>query len=447
MCRTWGKNDIIIYSMSDFVHLHLHTTYSLLDGQCQLVPLIKRAREWGMPAIAVTDHGNLYALKAFHDECRSKKEKVYGNLPPIKPILGCEAYIVNHDYREKDKNEVRCHLCLHALNKTGYHNLVRLMSEARINGFYHNPRIDHNLLEKYSEGLHCSSACLAGEVARAINAGRMDEAERIARWYKDLFGERYSLEVMEHLSTANPDLNQEVYNRQVEVTRGTIELAKKLDIRVIATNDVHFIDAEDNDAHDVLLCISTGKKLSDPTRMRYTGEEWFKPEEVMARIFPDHPEFLKNTLEVSEMVEEYELDSPPIMPKFPIPIEFGTDDGYREKFTEDNLKEEFGEERLKKLGGYDKVIRIKFEADYLEKITYDGAKKRWGDPLPEETKTRVDFELNTIKTMGFPGYFLIVHDYINAAREKLGVWVGPGRGSAAGSAVAYALGITNVDPL
>ncbi len=433
--------------MSDFVHLHVHTTYSMLDGQCQIVPLVKKARELGMPALAVTDHGNLFALKTFYDECRSRNGKVYGDLPPVKPILGCEAYVTNGNYQEKNKNETRYHLCLHAKNPTGYHNLVRLVSEAHINGYYYHARIYHALLEKYHEGLHCSSACLAGEVARAITAGRMDEAERVAKWYKDLFGNDFSLEVMEHRSVLHPEMNREVYDNQVKVTRGTLELAKKLDIRVIATNDVHFIDAEDNDSHDVLLCLSTGKKLSDANRMVYTGQEWFKPEAEMAKIFPANPEVLKNTLEVAEMIEEYDLDSPPIMPKFPIPEEFGTDEGYRAKLTEDDLSKEFGAERYKKLGGYDKVIRIKFEADYLEKLAYDGAKKRWGDPVPPETKERVDFELNTIKTMGFPGYFLIVHDYINVARTELGVWVGPGRGSAAGSAVAYALGITNIDPL
>ena len=400
-----------------------------------------------MTSLAVTDHGNLFALKAFHDECRSTHDK-YGGLPPIKPILGCEAYVTNTgDYTSRNSKEIRYHLCLHAINKKGYYNLVRLMSEAYVNGFYYHPRIDHSLLEKYSEGLHCSSACLAGEIARAINAGRMDEAERVARWHKDLFGERFSLEVMEHRSRIHPEMNNDVYRRQVEVTRGVIELGKKLDIRIIATNDVHFINEDDNDSHDVLLCLSTGKKLSDPNRMMYTGEEWFKPAEEMAKIFPDHPEFLRNTLEVAEMVEEYNLNSPPIMPKFPIPIEFGTDESYREKFSEDELEKEFKDGAYKRLGGFDKVIRIKFEADYLKSITYEGAKKRWGDPLPENVVTRIDFELDTIKTMGFPGYFLIVHDYINAARTKLGVWVGPGRGSAAGSAVAYALGITNIDPL
>ncbi len=446
--------------MGDFVHLHLHTTYSLLDGQCQINPLIERARKWGMPAIAVTDHGNLFALKAFYDACRSTK-KGFKDLPTIKPILGCEAYVVNHDRRERIKDETRFHLCLHARNLTGYHNLVRLISEAYIDGFYYRPRIDHALLEKYHEGLHCSSACVAGEVARAIVAGRMDEAERVAKWYKDLFGDDFSLEVMEHRSKVHPEMNgapNGILYRQHLVTKGVIELSKKLGIRVIATNDVHFLDADDNDSHDVLLAISTEKKMSDPPkideddestrkgRLVYTGEEWFKPAEEMAKVFPENPEFLRNTLEVAERVEEYGLDSDPIMPKFEIPASFGTEEQFREKYDETALETMYPEGRVEKLGGYDKVIRIQFEAEYLADLVWKGAKKRWGDDLSPEIKERVQFELDTIRTMGFPGYFLIVQDYIAAAR-KMGVWVGPGRGSAAGAAVAYALGITNVDPL
>ena len=413
-----------------------------------------------MPALAVTDHGNLFALKAFYDACNSKK-KGFEGLPPIKPILGCEAYVTNRNHLERDRTEKKFHLCLHAKNLVGYHNLVRLMSEAHIHGFYYKPRIDHALLEKYHEGLHCSSACIAGEVARAIIDGRMDEAERIAGWYKDLFGDDFSLEVMEHRSKVHPEMNgapNGVWYRQRMVTKGVIELSRKLGIRVIATNDVHFLDAEDNDSHDVLLALSTGKKMSDPPRIDdddastkkgrlvYTGEEWFKPLEEMAKVFPENPEFLRNTLEVAERIESYRLDSDAIMPKFDIPASFGTEEGFREKYDEKTLTGMYPKGRVEKFGGYDKAIRIQFEAEYLADIVWAGAKRRWGDPLPKDTVERVQFELDTIRTMGFPGYFLIVHDYIDAAR-KMGVWVGPGRGSAAGAAVAYALGITNVDPL
>jgi len=455
--------------MSDFVHLHLHTTYSLLDGQCQIAPLVERARRLGMRALAVTDHGNLFALKSFHETCRSKK-KQFADLPPIKPILGCETYVTSTgDYTTRDKNEFRHHLCLHAKNAVGYHNLVRLISESHIHGFYGRPRIDHALLEKYHEGLHCSAACIAGEVPHALDTGNMAEAEKIAKWYKDLFGDDYSLEVMLHKAVkAGPDIppaaqNEfaDLYQRQLKIVQGMLALGRKLDIRVIATNDVHFLDAEDDDSHDVLLALSTGKKMSDAGRMIYTGQEYFKTADEMAALFAEQPELLANTLEVAERIEDYKLDSDPIMPKFAIPESFGTEEGTRAKYDLDALTSLYPAGRVDKLGGYDKVIRIQFEAEYLASLVWAGAQRRWGaapgaaDAAPaergvhglaKEVEDRVQFELDTIRTMGFPGYFLIVHDYIASARA-LGVWVGPGRGSAAGSAVAYALGITNVDPL
>lgn len=404
-----------------------------------------------MKALAVTDHGNLFALKSFYDECRTTKG--YDDLPPIKPILGCETYVTSSgDYKSRDKEETRYHLCLHALNLTGYHNLVKLISEAHINGVYYNrPRIDHTLLEKYHEGLHCSAACIAGEVPSALAVGRLDEAERIAKWYKDLFGDNYSLEVMLHQANKRNipphavDEHRELYERQKQVLVNSLELGKKLGIRVIATNDVHFLDVGDDDSHDVLLCISTGKKLTDEKRLIYTGEEWFKDGDAMAQIFAEHPELLMNTLEVAERVENFELDSSPIMPKFPIPPEFGTEEGYAKKFNEEQLRADFP--AFDKLGGYDKVLRVKLESDYLAHLVWEGAAQRWpGDKLTDDKRERIQFELDTIRKMGFPGYFLIVNDYISAAR-RIGVWVGPGRGSAAGAAVAYSLGITNVDPI
>ena len=333
----------------DFVHLHLHTTYSLLDGQCQIVPLVRRARALGMPALAVTDHGNLFALKNFYDECRSDKAKTYGDLADVrvKPILGCEAYVTSTgDLTTRDKNERRHHLCLHAMNLTGYRNLVKLISTAYIDGFYHNPRIDRDLLVKHHEGLHCSSACIAGEVAWAIDRGDMALAEKTAMWYKDLFGDAYSLEVMLHDSTkSGPDIPvqartefRELYERQLRVAKGMMELGAKLGIRVIATNDVHFLDRNDDDSHDVLLALSTGKKLSDEGRMIYTGEEWFKTGDDMLRLFSENPEVVSNTLEVAEMVENYDLDSPPIMPKFDIPASFGSEEDVRARYDEPTLE-------------------------------------------------------------------------------------------------------------
>ena len=445
--------------MADFVHLHLHTTYSLLDGQCQIKPLVAKAKSMGMSALAVTDHGNLYALKAFYDECRKQK---------IKPILGVEAYVTSTgDLTTRDKNEKRFHLCLHAKNIVGYHNLVRLISEAHIRGFYHNARIDHSLLEKYHEGLHCSSACIAGEVAYYLDDGMKGgndpaKAEEIARWYKNLFGDDYSLEVMIHPSGKGEGAEavagrepippesiaefRDLEARQRRIAERMVALGKKLGIRVIATNDVHFLEREDDDSHDVLLALSTGKKMSDSDRMIYTGQEYFKGEEEMLALFSGSPEVVAATREVADKIEEYELNSDPIMPKFPIPESFGTEDDIRAKYDETTLEKMYPEGRIEKFGGYEKAVRIQFEAEYLASLVWEGAKRRWGEDLPKDTVERVQFELDTIRTMGFPGYFLIVNDYISNAR-KMGVWVGPGRGSAAGSAVAYALGITNVDPL
>ena len=450
--------------MSDFVHLHLHTTYSLLDGQCLIKPLVAKAKALGMSALAVTDHGNLFALKSFYDECRAQG---------VKPILGVEAYVTSTgDHTTREKDEKRFHLCLHAKNLVGYHNLVRLISEAHIHGFYQRARIDHALLEKYHEGLHCSSACIFGEIAYYLDddlkKGGNDpaKAEEIARWYQGLFGDDYSLEVMIHPAGKGEGAEtipgkepippeaiadfRSLEQRQRRVADKMLALGKKLGIRVIATNDVHFLERDDDDSHDVLLALSTGKKLSDSNRMIYTGQEYFKSEEEMRALFPDNPELIAATKEVADGVEEYELNSDPIMPKFPIPASFGSEADYATRFDEAALKAEFNTaekpKNYERLGGYEKVLRIKFEADYLQSLVYAGAKRRWGDPLAPEIAERVDFELNVIKTMGFPGYFLIVNDYIAAARE-MGVWVGPGRGSAAGAAVAYALGITNVDPL
>jgi len=461
--------------MSGFTHLHLHTTYSLLDGQCSIAGLVAKVKSCGMTACAVTDHGNLFALKAFYDAARKAG---------VKPILGVEAYVTSlgdhtlrHAYfqEHRDLKEKRFHLCLHAKNLVGYHNLVRLVSEAHVNGYYYNPRIDHALLEKYHEGLHCSSACIAGEIAYYLDDGLKGgndpaKAEEIARWYKDLFGDDYSLEVMLHPTTKEPKVvrdpvtgeikeqitpetvaeMKELYVRQRRVAERVVALGRKLGIRVIATNDVHFLEADDDDSHDVLLALSTQERMSSEKRLVYTGQEYFKTEEEMLALFPEHPEVVAATQEVADRIGEYELNSDPIMPKFPIPAEFGTEEEYAKRFDEAALRAEFNTEdkpkNFERLGGFEKVLRIKFEADYLASLVYAGAKRRWGEPLPKEIGERVAYELGVIKTMGFPGYFLIVNDYIANAR-RMGVWVGPGRGSAAGAAVAYALGITNVDPI
>ncbi len=421
-----------------FVHLHVHSAYSLLDGACQVPALVKRAKALKMRACAITDHGNLYGLKAFYDVCRKEG---------VKPILGCEAYVSRlgrHDRTVRSGD----HLVLLAKNLTGYHNLLRLISLAHIEGFYGRPRIDRELLERYHEGLICTTACVAGIVPRLLAEGREEDAEAEAKWYRSLFGEDYYFEIMLHHSKVRgfgEEDRKDLYARQLKVNASLLALGRKLGIKVVATNDVHFLREEDGPAHDILLCVSTGKKLNDEKRLRYSQQEWFKSYEEMCENLPGCEEQIQNTVEVADKVEIYELDSPPIMPKFPIPEDFGTEDSYAKQFDEAALKAEF--DRYDKLGGYDKVLRIKLESDYLAHLTWKGAERRWpGEAMTEEIKDRLTFELETIKQMGFPGYFLIVQDYITSAR-KLGVIVGPGRGSAAGSAVAYALTITDIDPI
>ena len=337
------------------------------------------------------------------------------------------------------------HLIVLAKNEHGYKNLIKLVSNSWVDGFYNRPRTDHKQLEKYHEDLIVCSACIAGEVPAKILKGDIEGARKAIEWHKNLWGDDYYLELQRH-----------------EVTdKVLIELAKEYGVKLVCTNDSHFVDKENAEAHDHLLCLATGKDLDDPTRMLYSKQEWFKTQQEMNDIFSDVPEALANTVEILNKVETYSLDADPIMPFFPIPEEFGTEEQWRQKFTEEDLYKEFtsdengenplppedAEKKIKKLGGYDKIYRIKFEADYLAKLAYEGATKRYGDPLSKEVDDRIRFELHIMKTMGFPGYFLIVQDFINSARDELGVMVGPGRGSAAGSVVAYCLGITKIDPL
>ena len=440
------------YLPQHFTHLHVHSHYSMLDGMSKVPDLVAKCKKNGMYSLALTDHGNMFGIKDFADTVNKENGKVKDaikeqqaiigkpestdeekiaaqeqieklNKQFFKPIFGIETYCAPVSIDKRDGRQDRgWHLILLAKNKTGYHSLCKLSSIAYTDGFYYNPRIDHSLLEKYHEGLICSSACLAGEVPQKIMNGDMKGAEETIQWFKNLFGDDYYLEVQRH-KTDKPGGDTEVYERQKEVNKIIFDLAKKYDVKVIATNDVHFVEEEHGEAHDRLICLSTGKDLDDPTRMHYTKQEWLKTPEEMGRIFSDHPEVLENTQEIVDKVETYSIDSDPIMPIFPIPEDF------------------------KKLGGYNRLYRIKLEADYLAKLTWEGAKERYGENLTEEQIERIKFELHVMKTMGFPGYFLIVSDYIRAAREELGVSVGPGRGSAAGSVVAYCLKITDLDPL
>jgi len=424
--------------MIPFTHLHVHSQYSILDGAASVDALVTKAKADGMKALALTDHGLMFGIKEFHTACKKAG---------IKPILGCETYVAArtiHDKKDKIDRSGH-HLIMLAKNETGYKNLVKLISIANNEGFYYKPRIDKNLLEKYSEGLIVSSSCLGGEVPTLCTNNHLKDAEDVILWYKNIFGSDYYLELMRHPSEL-PQMREDVYDKQVQANKLIVLLAKKFGVKIIATNDVHFTNAEDADAHDLLICLNTGKDVDDPSRMRYTKQEWFKTQKEMNELFGDVPEALLNTAEIVEKVSNYELNSDPIMPIFPIPKEFGTEEDFQIKFPEEVLRQEFSDESFKRLGGFEKVVRIKLEAAYLKHLTYIGAKERYGDPVPEDVSLRLDFELDTIKQMGFPGYFLITQDFINKARE-MGVIVGPGRGSAAGSAVAFCTGITNIDPI
>ncbi len=435
-------------TLQPYVHLHVHSHYSLLDGMSTIPGLVDKAIKNGMKALALTDHGNMFGCKEFIDYI-AKKNKDKEPEQKIKPILGVEAYCARRTRFDKTDKEDGSgwHLILLAKNKTGYQNLCKLISTAWIDGYYYRPRIDKDCLEKYSEGLIVCSACLGGEVQRKIATGNIKAAEETIAWFKNIFGDDYYLELQRH-QTNKPGADKTTYEKQVEVNTVLMELAKKTNTKLIVSNDVHFVEEEHAEAHDRLICLSTGKDLSDPNRMRYTKQEWFKTQEEMNVIFSDLPDALANTVEIADKVEFYSIDSDAIMPQFPIPESFGTEESYRNTYSEEQLREEFNKEdkdRFDKLGGYNKVIRIKLEADYLRDLTLRKAKERYED-LPADVEERIEFELETMKTMGFPGYFLIVQDFIQAARD-MHVAVGPGRGSAAGSAVAYCLGITDIDPL
>jgi len=417
-----------------FIHLHVHTQYSILDGLSAIPKLFDRAEELGQPAIAITDHGNMYGVKEFF--------KFAAKHPKVKPIIGCEIYVTrgyDHNLHDKEHDKYY-HLILLAKNYNGYKNLMKIVSESHINGMYYKPRVSHEIIEKYSKDLICSSACFAGEVARNIYAGDFDAAEKAIMWHKRVFGDDYYLEVMLH-RTEIPGLSQELAEKQTVVNSGIFELAERTGVKVIATNDVHFVRKEDGPVHDRLICLTTNAYIDDPGRLRYTQQEYLKSEEEMRDLFPGHPEVIDNTMEIYSKVESYKIDRGHVLPKFEIDPGFLAEiDFYLDKYKEvidcgrcDKDGNERGEEFCKSVA-------------FLCHLTYEGARKRYGESLSDEQAERIDFELKTICRMGFPDYFLIVQDYIKACRDR-GTMVGPGRGSAAGSVVAYCLKITNLDPI
>ena len=426
-----------------FVHLHVHTQYSILDGMSDIGKLFSRAEELGMPGIAITDHGNMYGVKDFKD--------VAAKHPSVKPIIGCEIYVTQHyDHHLKD-NEHRkyYHLILLAKNYDGYRNLMKIVSTGHIEGMYYKPRVSHEVVEKYHEGLICCSACMAGEVPRGILAGDSDGVDEAIKWHKRVFGDDYYLEVMLH-KTQVPGMSQDLYERQKEYCDAIFTLAEKHGVKVVATNDVHFVRKEDGPAHDRLICLTTNALVDDPKRLRYTQQEYLKSEEEMSEMFPEHPEAISNTMEILDKVENYAIDRGHVLPKFQIEQSFLDNiDFYLDKYADiiENGKYEVekdhdGNEVSRNYRG-DEFCR---SVAFLCHLTYEGARERYGDVLTEEQNDRIHFELMTISYMGFPDYFLIVQDFINWGRRN-GVSVGPGRGSAAGSCVAYCLHITNLDPI
>ena len=488
--------------MRQFVHLHVHSQYSLLDGQASISKLVDKAIDDGMPGIALTDHGNMFGVKEFFNYIKKKngarKDKIKSlqalierlengtaseaemgedssaalakarqdldKIPKqdFKGIIGCEVYVAHRRLHNKEGKEDQggYHLILLAKNMQGYKNLIKIVSKAYTEGFYMRPRTDRVELEKYHEGLICCSACLGGEIPRLIRKGNHEEAAAAIEWHRSIFGDDYYLELQLHKANVER-ANHDTWVEQTEVNNFLIDYSLKHGVKLVCTNDVHFVDEEHAEAHDRLICLGTAKDLDDPRRMLYSKQEWLKTTAEMNEIFDFVPEALSNTVEVCNKVENYSIDHSPIMPTFAIPEEFGTEELYRQKYSEKDIFDEFTQDengnvvmseedakkKIDKLGGYDKLYRIKLEADYLAKLAMDGAHKRYGETLDEETETRLKFELHIMKTMGFPGYFLIVQDFIRAAREELDVSVGPGRGSAAGSAVAYCLGITQIDPI
>ena len=384
---------VAILSKMSFVHLHCHSEYSLLDGANRIDDLIARALEFEQPALAITDHGNLHAAREFQEKAKKAK---------LKPIIGMEAYVAPGDRRMRGRPapgvKPYYHLVLLARDMQGYKNLVKLSSLAYTEGFYSKPRVDRELLAKYSEGLIVSSACLAGEIASAYKAGNPDAAREAAEWYADVFKDRYYLEVQAHDSEGQAKLNEQIFR-----------LGSELNLPVIATNDVHFLTADAHDAHDVLLCIGLGKDYSDQNRMHYDRGLYFKNAPEMAARFPERQDVLENTVKIADEAG-FAFEKKYYVPSFPLPA------------------------------------GVESENELLVRLATDGAKARYGEELSAEVKDRLEYELGVITKTGYAGYFLIVYDFIKAARDR-DIPVGPGRGSAAGSIVAYALKITDVCPL
>jgi len=390
--------------MPEFVHLHCHTQYSLLDGACEIGTMMRKAAADGQKGVALTDHGNMFGAFKFVAEAEKAG---------VKPIIGCEFYMVKDRHiksfaKSKGEKDKRYHQLLLAKNRKGYENLCKLCSLGFIEGLYSKfPRIDKELLLKYHEGLIATSCCIGAEIPQAIIHQGEEEAEKLLKWWIDLFGDDFYIELQRHRGLENIDglgISQE------DVNQILLKFARKYNLKLIATNDAHYIDEEDSLPHDLLLCINTNSLVADEKRFRFSSSDfYFKSQKEMNVLFHDVPEAIDNTMEIYDKIEPLTLARDVLLPNFPIPEGFTSQD------------------------------------DYLRHLTYEGAKRRYGTITPPIAE-RLDFELDVIKKSGYPGYFLIVQDFTTVAL-KMGVSVGPGRGSAAGSAVAYCINITNVDPI
>ena len=453
-------------SLENFVHLHVHSHYSIYDALSSVRNLVDKAIECNMPGMALTDHGNMFGIKDFYDYVNKlNKDREAKGIDPFKPIFGCELYVAKNgtkDHKAFPKDLGGYHLTVLAKNERGYRNLIKIVSNSWTDGFFMRPRTDRKELEKYHEGLIVLSGCLAGEVpVKLLNDDIIGTREAI-EWYHGVFGDDYYLELERHeVKDSSIIADREKYKCQEKVNRQLKQLAQEYGIKVVCTNDVHFTNQDQAEAHDRLICLGTGKELEEPNRTYYSKQEWLKTYDEMATVFEDIPEALSNTLDILNKIELYSIDHKPVLPAFPIPTEFGTEKEWREKYTEESLLHDFscdenGEkcmseieciERINRLGGINELYQIMLEHDYLEKISMDRAYQIYGKPLPSDVEDRLRFELHVIKTKGFSRYFLIMQDLVNSLRSNYGVMVGPGRGSAAGCLVSFCLGITRIDPL
>ena len=393
--------------MHPFVHLHTHTEYSLLDGIAKISELVDKAMADGMPGIAITDHANMFGVAEILHYVERKNRELGTS---FKPIIGCEIYVARRGMAQKGEREdfAGYHLVLLAKNLTGYKNLVKIVSRSWLEGYYGRPRTDHADLECYHEGLICCSACIGGEVAQHILHNDFEAAERSAKWYKSVFGEDYYFELHRHKPTVER-ANHNTHKLEAKVNRHLVQLSRKLGIKLVCANDIHFLNEDDAEEHDALLCRNCGRSADDPRRLIFSKQEWMKTTAEMNDLFGDIPEALENTIEIFNKVEHYSINHAPLLPKPLLPE--GVD-----------------------------------EVEHLARLAFEGAYERFGKPLPTEVKERLKAELKIINRNGYPAYFLMWHEIIAAAHE-LGVQVGPGRGSVACSLVLYCLGITQVNPL